>query len=125
MARNDSWSVLGVEASIAAYTHGDAWLADLRERLSAQRDLLAELLATHLPLARMRRLEATYLAWLDLRGYGHDDPAAVALERQRVQVAAGHDYHPGLPGHVRLNIATSPDRLTEVVRRLAAAITER
>uniref|UniRef100_UPI002B26BFB2 aminotransferase class I/II-fold pyridoxal phosphate-dependent enzyme n=1 Tax=Nocardioides sp. TaxID=35761 RepID=UPI002B26BFB2 len=85
MARNDSWSVLGVEGSIAAYTHGDAWLADLRARLSAQRDLLIDLLAHHLPQARMRPLEATYLAWIDLRAYGHDDPAAVALERERVQ----------------------------------------
>ncbi len=123
MARNDSWSVLGVEASVAAYAEGDAWLDALRARLSAQRDLLVDLLAQHLPPARMRPLEATYLAWLDLRAYGHDDPAAVALERSRVQVAAGHDYHPGLPGHVRLNIATSPARLTEIVRRLASALT--
>lgn len=123
MARNDSWSVLGVEGSIAAYTLGDAWLDALRARLSAQRTLLSELLCEHLPLARMRPLEATYLAWLDLRAYGHDDPAAVALERRRVQVSAGHDYHPGLPGHVRVNIATSPERLTEVVRRLGSALT--
>lgn len=123
MARNDSWSVLGVEAAVAAYTHGDAWLAALRLRLAAQRDLLLELLAEHLPLARLRPVEATYLAWLDLRGYGHDDPAAVALERGRVRLAPGHDYQPGLVGHVRLNFATSPERLTEVVRRTAAAIT--
>ncbi len=122
MARNDSWSVLGVEGSIAAYTEGDAWLAALLYRLCAQRELLADLLATHLPQARMRPLEATYLAWIDLRAYGYDDPAAIALERQRVRVAAGHDYQPGLPGHVRLNIATSPERLTEVVRRLAVAL---
>ena len=122
MARNDSWSVLGVAGSVAAYTHGDAWLDALRARLASQRDLLAELLASELPDARMRPLEATYLAWIDLRSYGHDDPAALALERQRVKVAAGHDYHPGLPGHVRLNIATSPERLTEIVRRLAAAV---
>ncbi|WP_232677284.1 MalY/PatB family protein [Nocardioides sp. R-C-SC26] len=122
MARNDSWSVLGVEASIAAYTDGDTWLAALLDRLRAQRDLLGHLLADHLPLARMRPLEATYLAWVDLRGYGYDDPAAVALERGRVQIAAGHDYHPGLVGHARINIATSPERLTEIVRRLAAAL---
>ncbi len=29
MARNDSWSVLGVVASLAAYQHGDEWLAAL------------------------------------------------------------------------------------------------
>jgi cystathionine beta-lyase len=39
-----------------------------------------------------------------------------------VRLAAGHDYHPGLDGHVRLNIATSPARLTEIVRRTAAAL---
>lgn len=122
MVRNDSWSVLGVEASIAAYTDGDPWLDALRERLTAQRDLLMTLLAEHLPLARMRPIEATYLAWLDLRAYGHDDPAAVALERGRVYLAPGHDYHPGLAGHVRLNFATSTERLTEIVVRMAASL---
>ena len=29
---------------------------------------------------------------------------------------------PGLDGHVRLNIATSPERLTEIVRRMASAL---
>jgi cysteine-S-conjugate beta-lyase len=122
MARNDSWSPLGVVAAIAAYTECDDWLDALRARLSAQRDLLVELLAEHLPEARMRPLEATYLAWIDLRAYGHDDPAAIALEQGRVRLSPGHDYHAGLPGHVRLNIATSPDRLTEVVRRMGKSL---
>lgn len=127
MARNDSWSTLGVVGAVAAYTHGDPWLAALRERLGRQRTLLGALLAEHLPLARMRPLEATYLAWLDLRAYapaGDDlwDPAEVILRKGRVKVAPGHDYHPGTGGHVRLNIATSPDRLTEIVRRTAAAL---
>jgi cysteine-S-conjugate beta-lyase len=121
MARNDSWSPLGVAAAVAAYTDGDPWLASLVERLDQLRTLLAELLAEHLPLARMRPLEATYLVWLDARGYGHDDPASVALERGRVKLGPGHDYAPGLGGHVRLNLATSPERLTEIVRRLASA----
>jgi len=121
-ARNDSWSTLGVVAAVAAYEEGDAWLDALRTRLGEQRDLLVDLLATHLPQARMRRPEATYLAWVDLRAYGHDDPAAVALARGRVKLAPGHDYQPGLAGHVRLNFATSPARLREVVRRLALAV---
>ena len=122
MARNDSWSSLGVVASVAAYTHGDPWLAALVERFDAQRALLGELLAEHLPDARMRPLEATYLAWIDLRAYGYEDPAEVAKRRGRVWVSPGNAYHPGLPGHVRLNIATSPERLTEAVRRLAHAL---
>ena len=122
MARNDSWSPLGEVAAVAAYTHGDAWLGSLVERLDEQRTLLAKLLAEELPDARTRPLEATYLAWLDLRAYGVDDPAAVALARGRVHVEAGDRYQPGLPGHVRVNVATSPERLVEIVRRLATSL---
>jgi cysteine-S-conjugate beta-lyase len=121
MARNDSWSPLGVVAAVAAYGDGDPWLASLVERLDQLRTQLGVLLTEQLPDVRMRPLEATYLVWLDARAYGHDDPAAVALERGRVKLGPGHDYAPGLDGHVRLNLATSPDRLTEIVRRLATA----
>ncbi len=123
MSRNDSWSPLGVVAAVAAYADGDPWLASLVERLDQLRTQLGGLLAEHLPDVRMRPLEATYLAWLDARAYGHEDPAAVALERGRVRLGPGHDFAPGLSGHVRLNLATSPERLTEIVRRLAAAWT--
>jgi len=123
MSRNDSWSSLGVVAAVAAYRDGDPWLASLVERLDQLRTLLGDLVAEHLPEVRMRPLEATYLAWLDARAYGHDDPAAVALERGRVKLGPGHDFVPGLTGHARLNLATSPERLTEIVRRLGSAWT--
>jgi len=123
MSRNDSHSPLGAVAARAAYGAGDPWLASLVERLDQQRSLLAELLAAHLPEVRMRPLEATYLAWLDASAYGHHDAAAVALERGRVKVSPGESYAPGTTGQVRLNIATSPDRLTEIVERLAKAWT--
>jgi cystathionine beta-lyase len=121
MSRNDSWSPIGVVAAVAAYADGDPWLASLVERLDLLRTLLGDLLTEHLPLVRMRPLEATYLAWLDVRAYGHAEPAALALERGRVKLGPGHDYAPGLAGHARLNLATSPDRLTEIIRRLALA----
>lgn len=118
------WSSLGIVAGVAAWRDCDAWHAALVERLAAQRDLLADLLATHLPAARMRALEATYLAWLDLRAYGVADPAAAAAEHG-VRLAPGADYHPGLEGHVRLNLATSAERLERIVHRMATALTPR
>lgn len=123
MAANDSWSPLGVVAAVAAYEYGDPWLASLVERLDQQRTLLGELLAEHLPEVRRWPLEATYLAWLDAGAYGYDDAAAVALERGRVRLGPGADFASDLGDHVRLNFATSPDRLTEIVRRLRSAWT--
>lgn len=121
MAQNESWATLGVVAAVAAYEQGDPWLAALVERLDRLRSLLTDMLAEHLPEARMRPLDATYLAWLDLRAYGHEDPTQVCIEGG-VQPSPGDLYHPGLPGHVRLNIATSSERLTEIVRRMGAAL---
>lgn len=123
MSRNESYSTAGIVAARAAYDHGDGWLASLVDRLDGQRTLLGSLLAEHLPDVRMRPLEATYLAWLDASAYGHDHAAAVALERGLVKVSGGSSYAPGAGGQVRLNIATSPDRLTEIVERLAKAWT--
>ncbi|MEZ5093357.1 MalY/PatB family protein [Nocardioides sp.] len=120
--RNDSWSPLGVVAAVAAYAHGDAWLDALLARLDGQRSLFGRLLAEQLPEARMRPLEGTYLAWVDLRAYGFDDPAERILVKERAWLSPGHDYHPGLPGHLRVNLATSPARLTELVRRMAAGL---
>ncbi|CAI9405955.1 MalY/PatB family protein [Nocardioides sp. T2.26MG-1] len=116
------WSSLGIVAGVAAWRDCDDWHAALVDRLAAQRSLLGELLGRYLPAARMRPLEATYLAWLDLRAYTVDDPAAAGLEHG-VRLAPGADYQPGLPGHVRLNLATSPNRLEDMVHRLATALT--
>ena len=118
---HNSWSSLGVVAGSVAWSDCDDWLATLVERISANRALLRELLERDLPDARMRPLEATYLAWLDLRGYAVDDPAQAALHAG-VRLAPGADYQPGLPGHVRLNLATGPDRLREIVRRLGTGL---
>ncbi|MFC4786012.1 aminotransferase class I/II-fold pyridoxal phosphate-dependent enzyme [Nocardioides sp. MAHUQ-72] len=122
LPQNHAYSPLGMIAAVTSWRDCDDWHSALVARLADQRDLLGDLLAVHLPDARTRPLEATYLAWLDLRGYGHADPAAVALE-QGVRVAPGADYQPGLAGHARVNVATSADRLEQVVLRLAKAMT--
>jgi len=121
LPQNHAYSPLGMIAARTAWRDCDEWHAALLARLDAQRSLLAELLTASLPHARQRPLAATYLAWLDLRAYGHDDPAAAALAHG-VRLAPGGDYHPGLPGHVRLNVATSPERLEQAVERLAKAL---
>ncbi len=121
LLENHTYTALGMVAATTAYDEGEPWLAALVDRLDRQRALLTELLATHLPLARQRPLEATYLAWLDLRAYGVADPAAAAIGHG-LRLSPGHEYHPGLDGHVRLNLATSAARLTDAVGRLAAAL---
>ncbi|GAB2682405.1 MalY/PatB family protein [Thalassiella azotivora] len=121
LVANHGLSPLGVVATEVAWNAGDTWLAALVERLDAQRLLWSEQVAALLPRARVRPLEATYLAWLDVRAYAPVQPAHLARRRGRVMVNEGSTFGSGGEGHVRVNLATSRDRLVEVVRRLSAA----
>lgn len=115
---------LAVIGQTAAFTHGEAWLEELLVELGERRALVRELLATHLPAVRMAPAEATYLAWLDCRELGIADPAAVFRTRGRVALSPGHAYdRENGAGWARLNLATSPEVLTEAVRRMASALT--
>lgn len=117
-------SHLGIIAHAAGLRHAGDWLDALLAGLDENRRLLADLLAEHLPGIRYDQPQGTYLAWLDCRPLDlADDPAAVFLERGRIALNSGSDFGTGGAGHVRLNLATSPEILIEAVRRMAAALT--
>jgi cystathionine beta-lyase len=117
-------SHVGVIAHTAALRDGTAWLDAVLAGLDANRTLLTDLLAAHLPGVVHHLGEATYLAWLDCRALGiGDDPAQAFLHRGRVALSPGPDFGTGGAGHVRLNLATSPEVITEAVRRMASALT--
>ncbi|MEU5541845.1 aminotransferase class I/II-fold pyridoxal phosphate-dependent enzyme [Streptomyces sioyaensis] len=116
-------SHVGILAHTAALQDGGDWLDALRGGLDNNRRLLADLLAERLPKVRYRPAEGTFLAWLDCRPLGlGDDPAAVFLDRGRVAFSSGPLFGTGGAGHLRLNLATSPELLTEAVRRMAVAV---
>ncbi|MEV5506783.1 MalY/PatB family protein [Streptomyces orinoci] len=116
-------SHLGVIAHTAALAHCDDWLDGVLAGLDENRRLLAELVRRRLPGIRHRPPQGTYLAWLDCRTGGlGEDPAAVFLERGRVALTDGAGFGTGGAGHVRLNLATSPEVLTEAVERMAAVL---
>jgi cystathionine beta-lyase len=117
-------SHVGVIAHTAALREGTAWLDAVLAGIDENRRLLTDLLAAHLPGVVHHPGEATYLAWLDCRALGlGDDPAQAFLHRGRVALSPGPDFGTGGAGHVRLNLATSPEVITEAVRRMAAALT--
>jgi cystathionine beta-lyase len=114
---------LGVIATVAAYREGGPWLADVLDILDGNRTLLGELLREQLPHARYVPPQASYLAWIDFREYDlGDDPAVAFLERGRVALSSGPSYGAGGDGFARLNLATSPRILAEIVRRMSTVV---
>jgi cysteine-S-conjugate beta-lyase len=119
----DRVGLLGVIAAEAAFTYGDPWLDAVLDQLAADRRLLGDLLAADLPKIKWTPPEASYLAWLDCRELAlGDNPAETFLERGRIALSRGLDYGREGAGFVRLNFGTSPEHLTDAVRRMARAI---
>ncbi|MDH2424064.1 pyridoxal phosphate-dependent aminotransferase [Sphaerisporangium sp. TRM90804] len=114
--------LLGVIASEAAFAGGEPWLEELMTGLTANRDLLGDLLAEHLPATGYQPPQATYLAWLDFRALGiGDDPAEWFLRRGGVALYSGLKFGPPGTGFARFNFATAPERVTEAIERMAAS----
>jgi cystathionine beta-lyase len=119
----DHAGLLGIVGAEAAFTDGDPWLDAVLARLDANRTLLGERLAAELPEVAWSPPSGTYLAWLDCRALGlGDDPADAFLRRGRIALGQGPRYGDPGRGFVRLNFGTSPELVTEAVRRMASAV---
>lgn len=116
-------NVIGIDATVAAWRHGQPWLDRVMTRLSANRERVAEFVAAELPGVRHYQPEATYLAWLDCGALDlPSSPAEFFLEQARVGLNDGADFGPASQSCVRLNFGTSGAILEEVLERMAAAV---
>jgi len=103
----------------AAYRHGEPWRQDLLAYLRGNYELVRDFVASRLPGIRMRPMEATYLAWLDVSELGLKDPAAF-FEKHGVGLSDGVPFSG--PQHVRLNFGCPRARLIEGLERMETAL---
>lgn len=113
-------NALGFTAALAAYRDGGPWLVALLDYLRGNRDLVIRAVAT-MPGLAMAPVEATYLAWIDVRDTGLPHPAAF-FEEAGVGLSEGRDF--AGPGFLRLNfgcprslLATAFERMDRALRR--------
>jgi len=118
---NDSLGPLGAVAAVAAYEHGEPWLDGLLDHLAARRAQFTALVERHLPDVRWTPMEASYLAWLDVRALGLASPARTALADGGVMLQDGRHFGTGYEGFARVALATSAERLERIVAGMARA----
>lgn len=111
----------GVEALIAAYNKGEAWLAALLEYLCGNYRFLKEYFAAHMPQLTVTRLEGTYLVWVDCRRLGLTSETLCRrmLDEQLLWLNEGTMYGAAGEGFVRINIACPRSRLEEALERMS------
>ncbi len=114
-------NVLGFVAAEAAFREGADWHRGLIDTLRRNRDRVEAAVAA-MPGLTMTHVEATYLAWIDARGLGVDDPVAF-FEAAGVGLSNGADF--GLPGWVRLNFGCPGATLEAALQRMEQACRQR
>jgi cystathionine beta-lyase len=115
----------GYAGAIAAYTQGEAWLAEMNRYLAGNRAVMVNFLREHLPQINYTIPEATYLGWLDCRALPLPDgetPYDFFLKRAKVGLNDGKTFGAGGDGFVRLNYGCSRETLLEALERMREAV---
>ena len=115
---------LSIAAAQAAYEEGEPWLQELQQYLDANFAFTGDYLAQHLPRAKYRISEATYLAWVDLSAYFRPEeslPMFFAYEAG-VLLEGGNMFVQNSDCFIRLNLACPRATLEEGLRRICEAV---
>ena len=121
---HDSDNPLSLAGAQAAYEKGGPWLEELRVYLDDNFALTRDYLAEHLPRAKFRISEATYLAWVDLGAYFAPEenlPLFFAYEAG-VLLEGGNMFVQHSDGFIRLNLACPRSVLAEGLKRICEAV---
>ena len=105
-------------AAESVYRDGEPWRAALLDYLRDNRDLVEREIAA-MPGLTIAHVEATYLAWIDARGIGVENPGRF-FEEAGVGLSNGADFD--APGFVRLNFGCNRPLLVTALERMRNAL---
>ncbi len=116
-------NAIGVDATVAAWAHGQPWLDSVMAHLLRARDRLVGRLQAEVPEIVCRVPEGTFLAWLDCTKLGFNTSAFDFFhDRARIAFSAGETFDPAGSQFVRFNFATSMPILDKLLDQMVTAI---
>lgn len=118
-----SVSNLAMIATTAAWQNASNWLESTMATLKLNRDNTYQHLSQTDLNVTLLSPQGTYLAWIDFRNsIASSDPYQYLLEKAKVALSPGSDFGtPGI-GWARLNFATHPEILDDILKRIAASL---
>lgn len=109
-----------VEAAVAAFTEGEAWLDALREYIQENKNFVEDYLKKEVPQIRPVSSQATYLMWLDCRNMQGCAAEFTQYLREHtgLYLSEGRQYGESGSSFIRMNIACPKSRLEDGLKRL-------
>ena len=112
-------SALSNQATEAAYDRSEDWLDELRDYLDGNFVLMKQLLDERLPKAVFSIPQGTYLAWVDLSGYGlSEQELKKRISQAGVFVQFGEDFVDNADCFMRVNLASPRSVVREGLERI-------
>ncbi|MFC4387171.1 MalY/PatB family protein [Gracilibacillus marinus] len=119
-------NTMGIAALEAAYTDGAEWLASLKDHLLKNATMIKDMLKDCEEIT-MIEPEGTYLIWLDFRKLGFTQEELKELLQKEAKVGLNDGVSFGIEGtgFMRVNIATTSERVKEGMSRIIHAVKNR
>lgn len=113
-------STLSYYAAEAAYRDGEPWRQALMEYLRINRDTLVDFINHECPGLSIIAPQATYLAWIDARELGVENPATHFENKAGLFLSDGTFFQ--WPGYIRFNFGCPKSRMLEGLGKIKAAL---
>lgn len=117
-------NAFAVDAAIAAFNEGEAWLDALRDYVDGNKRLVSTFLKENLPDIKIVHAEATYLVWLNLstlQGSGKEI-GGFLREKTGLYLTDGGLYGRGGENFLRMNLACPRSVVEDGLRRMREGI---
>ena len=110
-------------STVSAFTKGEAWLEELRVYLKDNKQLIYDFIKENCSQLKVVESHATYLVWIDISELGVDAEVFAEFIRKETGliVSAGNHYGGNGSSFIRMNAATSRDRINDGLIRLKKA----
>ena len=117
-------NAFAVDATVAAYTKGEAWLEELRQYIKVNRGYIENFILQNIPSLTVVKAHATYLAWIDISKTHLDGVSFASLLREKtgLYISNGNQYGSGGENFIRVNLATSLNNIKDGMNRLKSFI---
>lgn len=120
-----SASILGITATIAAYTkEGAQWMDELNKYVDDNLTLVADFIEEQLPEFSFVKPESTYLAWIDIQnaGFSMDELQKALVDYGKVAIMAGTIYGGNGKSFLRLNVGSPRSKVEKGLEKLEQSI---
>ena len=123
LSHYNNCNVLSMEASVAAYSQGDAWVDELNAHIGRNTEYVYRFVQEQMPGVRTSKAEGTYLMWLDFSALGMtaDEVVRCCTDEAGVLLNDGRSCVDNGDCCMRMNVAAPEAYVAEAMNRLKHA----